>query len=168
MRIANPFGYGVKWVQEHRIEVATARMAPLRMVRPYKHGRKGEPLSQSDFESQWTGWLNEPPLTAQNDHAAWQRVQLAPPMDKEFFAWGSDPAAVYGDLNFDALHWLIDQEKGLPIQAQSMRLTFEAGIVYIVMDHHIDQDTLMTVVDLIVGLLDRMPGARPRHPAAAL
>lgn len=168
VRIAAFSGYGVRWEQEHRIEVATARMAPLRMVRPNKYGYKDKPLSPSDFESQWHIWLSEPPATAQHDHAQWQRVQLAPPMDQEFFVWGSDPAAVHRDLNFDALHWLIDQEENLPVHARSMRLTFEAGFVYFVTDNHIDQATLMTVVDLIVGLLDRMPGARPRHPAAAV
>lgn len=168
VRVAAYTGYGVRWEQEHRIEVATARMAPMRMVRPNKYNHKGEPLSQSDFESQWTGWLGEPPLTAQNDHAEWRRVRLTPPMDKEFFVWGTDPAAVNRDLNFDALHWLINYEKNLPLHANSMRLTFEAGVVYLVMDNHIDQDSLMVVVDMIVGLLDRMPGARPRHPAAAV
>lgn len=168
VRLANPFGYGLKWVQEHRIEVATARMAPLRMVRPKKNRHGGKPYSLADFEAQWNSWLDEPPLTAQNDHVEWQKVQLASPMDKEFFAYGSDPAAVARNLNFDAMHWLIDQENDLPLQAQSMRLTFELGVVYIVMDHHIDQDSLMVVVDTICGLLDRMPGARPRHPAAAV
>jgi hypothetical protein len=33
---------------------------------------------------------------------------------------------------------------------------------------HIEPDQLMVVADTIVGLLDRMPGARPRHPAAAV
>ena len=75
---------------------------------------------------------------------------------------------MHRDLNFDALHWLIDCEKNLPLQAKSMRLTFEAGLVYLVMDHHIDRDSLMVVVDTICGLLDRMPGARPRHPATAV
>ncbi|MFI6101979.1 hypothetical protein ACIA8G_41055 [Lentzea sp. NPDC051213] len=168
VRVSAYTGYGVRWEQEHRIEVATARMAPLRMVRPDKYTSNGQPLSPADFESQWTSWLSESPSTAQNHHAEWQRVQLPPPMDQEFFAWGSDPAAVIRDLNFDALLWLIDHEKHLPLQAHSMRLTFEAGVVYIVMDHHIDQSSLMAVVDMMVGLLDRMPGARPRHPAAAL
>lgn len=52
--------------------------------------------------------------------------------------------------------------------ARRLRLTFEAGFAYVVMMDHIEPDQLMVVVDTIVGLLDRMPGARPRHPAAAV
>jgi hypothetical protein len=168
VRVSNPSGYGVRWEQEHRIEVATARMAPMRMVRPDKYTTGGKPLSAEEFKAQWRGWLDEPPLTAQDDHVAWREVPLAPPMDKEFFAWGADPVAAGRELNFEALHWLIDRESDLPIFASSMRLTFESGFVYIVMSHHINPDEVMVVVDTIVGLLDRMPGARPRHPAATV
>jgi hypothetical protein len=89
-------------------------------------------------------------------------------MDKEFSAYGSDPAAAARELNFDALHWLIDQEESLPPWAERMLLTFESGVVYLVVYDHIYADDLMVVVDTICGLLDRMPGVRPRHPAAAV
>ncbi|SDO89764.1 hypothetical protein [Lentzea jiangxiensis] len=168
VRIAAYTGYGVRWEQEHRVEVATAPMAPMRMARPKKYTADGRPIPLADFEKLWDSWLSEPPATVRSRQAAWQRVQLPSPMDQEFFVWGSDPSAVVRDLNFTALHWLIDHEEHLPPQAHSMRLTFEAGVVYIVMDHHIDQAGLMAVVDMICGLLDRMPGARPRHPAAAV
>ncbi|SEQ29545.1 hypothetical protein SAMN05216188_102680 [Lentzea xinjiangensis] len=49
-----------------------------------------------------------------------------------------------------------------------MQLTFEAGVVYTVLGNQISRDDLVVVVDTICGLLDRMPGARPRHPAAAV
>lgn len=168
VRVANPSGYGVRWEQEHRIEVATARMAPMRILRPSKYSTSGKPLSSAGIEYQRTVWVDEPPSTAKNDHVEWHQVPLAPPMDKEFFAYGSDPAAAAKELNFDALCWLIDRENELPIQASAMRLTFESGFVYIVMSDHIEPDSLLVVVDTIVGLLDRMPGARPRHPAAAV
>ncbi|MDX8036882.1 hypothetical protein SK803_42370 [Lentzea sp. BCCO 10_0856] len=168
VRVSNPSGYGVRWEQEHRIEVATARMAPIRISRAFKYTTSGNPVSQSDFEAQGTGLLKRPPLTAQNDHAGWHQVPIAPPMDKEFFACGSDPVAARCELNFDALHWLLDRESDLPVFARSMRLTFESGFAYIVMLDHIEPDQLMVVVDTICGLLDRMPGARPRHPAAAV
>ncbi|MCR3747455.1 hypothetical protein [Lentzea californiensis] len=167
VRIAAYTGYGVRWEQEHRIEVATARMAPMRMVRPTRYIAPGRPVSPADFENQWKSWLSEPPSTV-GDQAQWQRVQIPSPMDNEFFVWGSDPAAAARDLNFEALHWLIEHGKHLPPHAESMRITFEAGIAYVVLDNHIDQASLMAVVDMVVGLLDRMPGARPRHPAATL
>lgn len=168
VRVAAYSGYGVRWEQEHRIEVATARMAPMRMVRPWKYEPNGKPLTQKQFESQWDGWLSEPPVSAQADHVTWQRVHLAPPMDKEIFVGGSDPAAVHRELNFDAVSWLLDREEGLPLGSRWMQLTFESGLVYMVLDHHIDKDELLNVVDTICGLLDRMPGARPRHPAAVV
>ncbi|KJK42445.1 hypothetical protein UK23_37210 [Lentzea aerocolonigenes] len=168
VRVSNPSGYGVKWVQEHRIEVATARMAPMRIIRPYKHTSTGNPLSPQRIEEQREGWVARPPSTAQSDHGGWHQVPLAPPMDGEFFACSTDPAAASRELNFDALHWLIDREGDLPVFASKMRLTFEAGFVYLVMIDHIEPDQVMVVVDTICGLLDRMPGARPRHPAAAL
>ena len=79
-----------------------------------------------------------------------------------------DPAAAAGELNFDALHWIIDQDGRLPAFAKGLPLTFESGFVYLVVHDHIYPDDLMGVVDTICGLLDRMPGARPRHPAAAV
>ncbi|ANZ36754.1 hypothetical protein BBK82_12430 [Lentzea guizhouensis] len=168
VRMANPSGYGVRWEQEHRIEVATARMAPMRIIRTAKYTSSGEPLTHAEVERLWSTRLKEVPSTAQGEHGAWQRVPLAPPMDQEFFVYGSDPASACRELNFDALHWLIDRENELPVFAQQMRLTFEAGFVYIVMLEHIEPDQLLVVIDTIVGLLDRMPGARPRHPAAAV
>ncbi|GAA3680322.1 hypothetical protein C8D87_112128 [Lentzea atacamensis] len=168
VRVSNPAGYGVKWVQEHRIEVATARMAPMRIIRPSKYTSSGNPLTPEQIERLWTGFVSKPPSTAQNDHVEWHRVRLAPPMDQEFFAYGSDPAAASRELNFDALHWLLDRENDLPVEASRLRLTFESGFVYIVLSDHIEPDQLMGVVDTICGLLDRMPGARPRHPAAAV
>jgi hypothetical protein len=168
VRVSNPSGYGVKWVQEHRIEVATARMAPMRIIRPSKYTSSGNPLTLEQIEKLWMSWVAIPPSTAQSDRAEWHRVPLAPPMDQEFFAYSSDPAAASRELNFDALHWLLDREDELPVFARRLRLTFEAGFVYIVMTDHIEPDTLMVVVDTVCGLLDRMPGARPRHPAAAV
>lgn len=168
VRVSNPSGYGVRWEQEHRIEVATARMAPMRLTRPSKYTSSGKPLTHAEIEKQWGWWAAKAPATAQSDHVEWRQVPLAPPMDQEFFAYASDPAAASRELNFDALHWLLDRGPELPVLAQRMRLTFESGFAYLVMIDHIEADTLMVVVDTICGLLDRMPGARPRHPAAAV
>ena len=168
VRVSNPSGYGVRWEQEHRIEVATARIAPMRIIRPSKRSSGGTPLTDSQIEKLWGSWPAQAPMTAENDHAGWQRIPISPPMDKEFIAYGSDPAAASRELNFDALHWLIDRGDELPIGADRLRLTFESGFAYIVLSDHIEPDVLMGVVDTICGLLDRMPGVRPRHPAAAV
>lgn len=162
-------GLGVRWIQEHRIEITTARLAPLKVTRPNKYNaNNGQPLSPGQLESEWKLVVGNKPATAKHDGAEWLPVPLLPPMDKEFSAYGSDPAAAARELNFDALHWLIEHEQGLPGWAKRMSLTFEAGFVYLVVHDHIYPDDLMGVVDTICGLLDRMPGVRPRHPAAAV
>lgn len=161
-------GFGVGWKQEHRIEIATARLAPLKVRRPDKCSiYNGQPLSPGQLESEWKSIVGHKPATVQSD-AEWLPVPLSPPMDQEFSAYGSDPAAAARELNFDALHWLIDREEGLPRWAKRMTLTFESGFVYLIAYDHIYPDDLMGVVDTICGLLDRMPGARPRHPAATV
>lgn len=161
-------GFGVRWLQEHRIEIATARLAPLKVRRPQKYDVSGTPLSSVRIKAEWKQGVDSKPETAERDDAEWSPVPLLPPMDKEFSAYGSDPAAAARELNFDALHWLIDQEESLPPWAKRMLLTFESGVVYLVVHDHIYPDDLMGVVDTICGLLDRMPGVRPRHPAAAV
>lgn len=162
-------GFGVRWLQQHRVEIATARLAPLKVTRPNKYSvNNGQPLSPGQLESEWKQIVGNEPETAKQAGAEWLPVPLSPPMGQEFSAYGSDPAAAAGELNFDALHWLIDQEESLPSWARRMSLTFESGFVYLVGHDHIYPDDLMIVVDTICGLLDRMPGVRPRHPAAAL
>ncbi|MFJ8964453.1 hypothetical protein ACIRG5_34175 [Lentzea sp. NPDC102401] len=162
-------GFGVRWLQEHRIEIATARLAPLKVTRPNKYSvTNGQPLSPGRLESEWKQIVGNEPETAKQADAEWLPVPLLPPMDQEFSAYGSDPAAAARELNFDALHWLIDQAESLPSWASRMSLTFESGFVYLVAPDHIYPDDLMVVVDTICGLLDRMPGARPRHPAATV
>ncbi|MDX8143722.1 hypothetical protein SK854_16465 [Lentzea sp. BCCO 10_0061] len=162
-------GLGVHWMHEHRIEIATARLAPLKVTRPNKYSiNSGQPLSPGQLEAVWKQIVGYEPATAKRDGSEWLPVPLLPPMDQEFSAYGSDPAAAARELNFDALHWLLDHEEALPLWAKGMSLTFESGFVYLVVFHPIHPDELMGVVDVIVGLLDRMPGARPRHPAATV
>ncbi|SDG96929.1 hypothetical protein SAMN05216553_1145 [Lentzea fradiae] len=162
-------GYGVRWLQEHRIEIATARLAPLKMKRPDKYSVNSDrPLSPGQLEREWREIVDVKAATAKNENAEWLPVPLLPPMDREFSAYSSDPAAAARELNFDALHWLMEREGDLPLWAKRLRLTFESGFVYLVVHDHIQPGELMGVVDTICGLLDRMPGVRPRHPAAAL
>ncbi|WP_143086888.1 hypothetical protein [Lentzea flaviverrucosa] len=162
-------GFGVRWLQQHRIEIATARLAPLKVTRPNKYNvNNGQPLSPGRLESEWKQIVSNEPETAKQSDAEWLPVPLLPPMDHEFSAYSSDPAAAARELNFDALHWLLDHEESLPAWAKGMSLTFESGFVYLAAYDHIYPDDLLAVVDTICGLLDRMTGARPRHPAATV
>ncbi|ANZ36752.1 hypothetical protein BBK82_12420 [Lentzea guizhouensis] len=162
-------GYGVRWQHEHRVEIATARIAPMRMTRVQKYDIFGNLGSAGHFKSERGFAKGSTPVTVQRADAEWSPVSLPEPMDLEFAAYSSDPVAAVRELNLDALFWLLDQEQSLPSWAQRMILTFESGVVYLNgYGELIDAEHLMVVVDTMCGLLDRMPGVRPRHPAAAV
>ncbi|HEX8865041.1 MAG TPA: hypothetical protein VF821_05235, partial [Lentzea sp.] len=159
---------GVRYEQEHRIEVATVRLAPMKILRPVRFGLSGPKSPRFMAQQRFEGWVSEPPLTVEREQREWHHVALLPPLDEEFYVYSTDVAAARRNLDDEALKWLLSRQEGLPLMAQHMRLTFEAGIVYAVIAEHIDPENLMFVVDTVVGLLDRMPDARPRHPAAAV
>lgn len=157
-------GAGVRWELEHRIEVATVRLAPMKLLRPLRFGLFGRPQSPEFLrEQRFGGWISERPVTA--EHGDWQPVLVLPPMDEEFYANSVDPVAADRALNAEALKWLLSRQADLPLEAQYLRLTFEAGLVYAVLSGHVQAEHVTYVVDTVVGLLDRMPDARPRHPA---
>jgi hypothetical protein len=104
----------------------------------------------------------------EREQREWHHFALMPPMDEEFYVYGTDVVAVQRNLDDEALKWLLSRQEGLPLMAKHMRLTVEAGLVCVVIADHIYPENLMFVVDTVVGLLDRMPGAKPRHPAAAV
>ena len=66
---------------ELELEVATARIAPMRIIRPSKRSSGGTPLTDSQIEKLWGSWPAQAPMTAENDHAGWQRIPISPPMD---------------------------------------------------------------------------------------
>ncbi len=161
-------GFGVRWRHECRIEIATARIAPVRMTRVQKYDYAGNPGSPGHFKSERGFAKGSTPVTVRRDGAEWLPVPLPEPVDLEFAAYASDPAAAVRELNLDALFWLLDQEQSLPSWAQRMTMTFESGVVYLNRYDLLDVDEMMVVVDTMCGFLDRMPGVRPRHPAAAV
>ncbi|WP_439662797.1 hypothetical protein ACSHWB_15920 [Lentzea sp. HUAS TT2] len=160
-------GTGVRWEQEHRIEVATVRLPPTKFLRPLRFGMSGRPQSSAFLQEQrFQGWVAQSPVTAEREQREWQPVMLLPPMDEEFWANSTDPVAAERLLDPEALKWLSNQQPKLPLAGQHMRLTFEAGFVYAVFSGPVDLGHVVNLTDTIVGLLERMPGARPRHPAA--
>ncbi|USX49718.1 hypothetical protein [Lentzea sp. HUAS12] len=157
----------VQYEQEHRIEVATVRLAPMKILRPLRSGLSGPKSPKFMQKQRFEGWASEPPQTVEHEQCEWHHIALMPPMDEEFYVYGEDIAAAQRNLDADALKWLLSRQQGLPMMAQHMRLTIEAGIVYTTIADHIYPENILFVVDTIVGLLDRMPDMRPRHPAAA-
>jgi hypothetical protein len=158
----------VAYEQEHRIEVATVRLAPMKILRPLRFGLSGPKSPKFMQQQRFEGWASEPPLTVEREQREWLHIALMPPMDEEFYVYGTDVTAVQRNLGDEALKWLLSRQEGLPLMAQHLRLTFEGGLVHAVIADHIHPENIVFVVDTIVGLLDRMPDARPRHPAAAV
>lgn len=139
----------------------------MKIMRPLRFGLSGPKSPKFLQQQRFEGWASEPPQTVEREQREWHHVALLPPMDEEFYVYGEDVAAVQRNLDADALRWLLGRQEGLPLMAQHMRLTMEAGLVYVTIPEHIHPENIMFVVDTIVGLLDRMPDVRPRHPAAA-
>jgi hypothetical protein len=161
VRMAVIGGRGVRYEQEHRIEVSTVLTPPMRVIRPFQVS------AQRMVEQRLNGWVSRRPLTAKRSQADWHPVMVLPPVAEEFYAYSTDPVGADRALNGEPLKWLQSRQDNMPMLAKHMGLTFESGLVYAVLYDHIYPDDLMYVVVTIVGMLDRMPGMRPRHPAAS-
>ncbi|MGI5503440.1 hypothetical protein [Lentzea sp. CA-135723] len=154
---------GVIRLQEHRFEVSTARIAPMRLTRR----QHTDFLGRSVAPGYLSGWLAAQPLTVARTNAEWLPLRLPPETDHEFAVFANDLAVASRAFTPEALEWLVDQADALPVViGRFLSLTFENGIVYTTMRGPIDEQTVLPVVDAIVGALDRMPDVRPRHPAA--
>lgn len=136
---------GTTTVHEHRIEVVTAQLPPMQIVRRVTGA---EPVS-------------EPPVSVAQRGSAWQRLQLPAPADQQLAVFASDLGAASHMVNQEVLEFLVTNVGALPLV-----LTFETGLVYGVMLNQINPNTLLTSVDTILGALERIPGAAPvGHPS---
>lgn len=141
-----------RWIHEHRIEVATVRLAPLKITR-----RQHAPEN---------GWVSEMPATAAHEQADWMKVDLPEELDREFIVFTSDLSSAPRVLNPQSIEWLRGQTGSVSMAVRMfMALTFESGFVYMTTPSRIEPENVVPAVDAIVGLLDRIPGAMPRHPA---
>lgn len=154
---------GVGRLIEHRFEVATARLVPMRLTRRQHVDFRGRQVGPEHLGA----WLSARPLTVVRSDGEWLPLRLPAGVDREFAVFGSDLSSTARAFNPEALDWLLARLEVLPpLVGMFLSLTFEDGVVYTTMRGPIDEATLLPVVDTIVGLLDRMPGVRPRHPAA--
>ncbi|GGU74145.1 hypothetical protein [Lentzea flava] len=130
--------------QEVRIEVATADLVPLKIVR----------RRHSGSAAQERNWAGEMPVTvARDDDPLWMELKLPAFVDHEFVAFTSDLPEAAGVLNHQFLELLLDE-------MQLRNLTFESGIAYTVMDGPILPGVVLQTVDSMTALLDRVPGAQ--------
>lgn len=135
-------------VQETRIEVATPVLVPLKIIR---RRYVGGGLFNNDPERKWAGEM--PVTVARGENPLWMEVRLPASVDHGYVAFTSDLAEAAGVLNHGVFE-VLDQ-------ALELRdLTFEAGVAYTVLTGPIMPKTTVKVVDAIVALLERVPGAQ--------
>ncbi len=155
------------WIHEHRIEVATAPLAPLKLTRRVHANAMGRPVSTTSANALEHGWVSEIPTTAARDQHDWMQVDLPEELDREFVVFTTDLSSARHVLNPHSIEWLLDLKESSPslMVRAFMALTFESGFVYMTVPKQVDPEELIPTVDAMVGLLDRIPVATPRHPA---
>ena len=88
---------GTRTAYEHRIEVATAPVTPLKISRRVHGGTDflGRPLGPDNIDAQGGEMVREVPETVAAAGGEWHRVAFPPgPFDAQFAVFTSDPAAV--------------------------------------------------------------------------
>ncbi|MEU7481300.1 hypothetical protein AB0A63_35360 [Lentzea sp. NPDC042327] len=156
-------GNGVRRLQEHRIEVATSLLAPMKIARHAEIVFGGRVVTQRREAP-------ARPRTAEQNQADWLPLRLPPSMDDEFVVAASDLSSAARSFTLETLEWLLVRLNELPVltHGRFMSLTFESGLVHATFPECIDPAVLISHVETIIGLLDRMPDVRPRHPAVAV
>jgi hypothetical protein len=152
---------GTRTEYEHRIEVATAPVTPMKISRRVHGGKNlfGRPLGPDHISAQGGELVREVPVTVAEAGGEWHRVALPPgPFDAQFAVFTSDPAAVARAFDPGAVEHLLGQVRSLPSP-----LHFEAGLVFGTVPGRINPEHVLATVDVILGLLDRM-GIAPAHP----
>lgn len=154
---------GTRTYYEHRVEVATARLVPMKISRRMYSGTNflGRPLGPDDILAQGGGRVREVPVSVAAEQGQWHQARLPGPADAEFAVFTSDPAAAARTLNPQAVDWLLAQGTAMPFP-----LHFEAGLVFATVTGRISPEHVLNTVDAVLGLLDRM-GAAPAHPPVA-
>lgn len=147
---------------EHRIEVATALVPPMKIGRRILVDFLGRPLAPD--RAQAAGPAAEAPVTVVREQRPWLPAGLPDPVGREFTVFTTDPSAVARAFTPQVAEWVLGQAGANPfVSAMPLLLTFEAGLVFTTSPQRIDPDQVLAKVDAILGLLDRM-GIAPAHP----
>jgi hypothetical protein len=147
---------GTSTFYEHRIDVATADLPPLKISRRLATDFLGRSLAANHVLAQGGAPVREAPVTVAQRQGEWAQIMVPEPASAEFVAFTSDPHGAAGMLNPGVLEWIVQQAGHLPLM-----LTFEAGLLYATMPGRIDTARLLPTVDAMLGLLDRISGAAP-------
>lgn len=147
---------GTSTFHEHRIEVATGQLAPMKLNRRLHADFLGRPVKPDHVLARGGDPVREAPVTVAQQQGQWLQVHLPVPVSTDWVAFTSDPHSASRALAPEATAWLSEQLGSLP-----WSLTFENGLLYTTWPTRIQPETLLTTVDTLLGLLDRIPGARP-------
>lgn len=137
---------------EHRIEVATAELVPMKIV----VGRGTE----RGLLRKWAARM--PRTVAEQERPLWMELNL--PETAGHLAFTSDLPQAGEVLNGHVAAWLHAHADGTSFS----HLTFEAGVVHSSLGGPIDERSVLRRVDALLDLLDRIPGSRPARPATAV
>ncbi|USX49717.1 hypothetical protein [Lentzea sp. HUAS12] len=149
--LENATSSSTRTAQETRVEVATTDLVTLKIIRRRHAGS----------HSQERGWAAEVPVTVSAERdPLWMEIRLPASVDHAFVAFTSDLPEAARVLNHGFLALLLDE-------VQLRTLTFEAGIVHTTLDGPIFPRLALETTDLMVALLERVPGLEPRDPKTA-
>ncbi|MDX3658185.1 hypothetical protein PV646_12835 [Streptomyces sp. ID05-26A] len=136
---------------EHRIEVATADLVPLKLaISSLGGGRAARP------------WVTEAPQTvASSPQPQWHELRLPAGLDQLYLAATADPHRATAMIT----PAVVERLQGESQMGNLRTLTVEAGIAYTVAVGPIVPKLVLQAVDAIIGVLDRIPGAQQRNSA---
>ncbi|GHF87615.1 hypothetical protein FHX82_000848 [Amycolatopsis bartoniae] len=144
---------GTSTFYEHRIDVATAPLPPMKLHRRLHTDFRGRPVKPDSILALGGKPVREAPVTVAQQQGQWLEVNLPLSVSTDWVAFSSAPQGA--PLTPEALEWLSRNTGALP-----WGLTFESGLLYATWPTRIQPQTLLTTVDAMLGLLDRIPGAR--------
>lgn len=147
---------GTRTFHEHRIEVTTAPLPPVKLARRLYTDFLGRRLKPGHVLTEGTAVIKEPPVTVAQRQSEWQRFWLPEPGNSQYAVFTNDPAAANRMLNREVLEYLVENTGALPFV-----LTFEDGLFYATMSGRIVPGALPKMLEAVLGLLERIPGAAP-------
>ncbi|MBB5806675.1 hypothetical protein F4560_006443 [Saccharothrix ecbatanensis] len=152
-------------IYEHRIEVATSIVAPMKISRRLLVDHMRRPLPPKRIPDPDREPAAEAPVTVVREQRPWLRTRVPAPVDGDFVVFTTDPSTVARAFNPQFVEWMLGQAGDDPFEsAWPLHLTFEAGLVFATSHRRIDPDKVLAKVDVILGMLDRMPHVTPAHP----
>ncbi|MFD4673789.1 hypothetical protein ACFWNN_28995 [Lentzea sp. NPDC058450] len=136
---------------EHRIEVATAALPPLKLaISSLGEGRAAR------------RWVTEVPQSvASGPQPQWHELRLPAGLQELYLAASADPhraTAMFTPA-------LVERLQGESQMGNLRTLTVEAGISYSVSAGPIEPKLVLPAIDAIIAVLERIPGAQPRSSA---